>query len=191
MHCARPSADQVLLRGSCHVLPVANFGSSHFGSRLFGSSTAGQPVRCTLAGPPSAGPLVAAQQPAAPSPLRGMSNGDWCCRLCRGPDGQPWRNWASKTACHKCKVHKGEAFLSLVPKSGSPTISKKHGATAGGAKGQREVEIAKLKVELAQAQADIRKMAKWGVGRQAGGRGEKRGGGRLTPSTTTSGNGPN
>ena len=31
--------------------------------------------------------------------------------LLKGPDGQPWRNWADKARCHKRKVVKGSCFL--------------------------------------------------------------------------------
>ena len=53
-----------------------------------------------------------------------MSNGDWLCRKCVGPDGHPWRNGADKVRCHKFKVAKGSCFLrKAAAGGGSPTTS--------------------------------------------------------------------
>ena len=87
--------------------------------------------------------------------MRGMSNGDWCCRVCRGPNGQAWRNWASKTHCHKCKAPKGKVHDAAATKQGCPTISKRQFE-------QKEAEISKLRRELAQAQGKVAKFSNQG-----------------------------
>ena len=62
-----------------------------------------------------------------------MSNGAsaWLCKRCKGPDQAPWRNWADKDRCHKCKLLKVACHLRDVPKSGSPTKSVRQGRGGG------------------------------------------------------------
>ena len=62
-----------------------------------------------------------------------MSNGAaaWLCKHCKGPDQTPWRNWADKERCHKCKLRKVACHLKDVPKSGSPTKSVRQGRGGG------------------------------------------------------------
>jgi hypothetical protein len=82
--------------------------------------------------------------------------GDWCCKGCKGPDGQPWRNWASKPACFKCKVHKGKCFLRLAEKPSSPSISVR--ARPAGNDGQAKQlakEVDKLKGEIAKLRGQV------------------------------------
>ena len=85
-----------------------------------------------------------------------MSNGEWCCRVCRGPDGKPWRNWADKTHCHKCKVHKGKIHLAASSKPGCPTVSKRQGEQKRQGV-QRDPEVAKLRREIVALQARLDK----------------------------------
>lgn len=87
-----------------------------------------------------------------------MSNVDWCCRTCKGADGQPWRNWGSKSACHKCKVLKGQCLKHVVPKSGSPTTRVDHKPGPGkddkAQKLAKEVDRLKGEVAKLRGQAD-------------------------------------
>ena len=66
-----------------------------------------------------------------------MSNGaaGWLCKSCKGPDRQPWRNWADKDRCHKCKLLKKACWLKDVPKSGSPTRSLRQSRGGAGGSG--------------------------------------------------------
>jgi hypothetical protein len=62
-----------------------------------------------------------------------MSNGAaaWLCKSCKGPDESPWRNWADKERCHKCKLIKKACYLRDAPK-GSPSKSVRHARGGGG-----------------------------------------------------------
>jgi hypothetical protein len=45
----------------------------------------------------------------------GARRPDWLCRLCEGTDGQPFRNFGSRTACFKCARAKGSCHLVAPP----------------------------------------------------------------------------
>ena len=46
------------------------------------------------------------------SPGQMAAEAKWLCKCCKEPDGKPWANFAFRTHCLKCKVHKGQCFLS-------------------------------------------------------------------------------
>ena len=93
--------------------------------------------------------------------MRGMSNGGaWLCRSCHGPDGEPWRNWADKTNCHKCKVAKGRCFLAkagAVRGSCPTTSARQRDAAAAGGKSNVEKELAQVRSEVAKLRANAGK----------------------------------
>ena len=39
------------------------------------------------------------------------SSDAWCCKICLGSDGLPFRNFGDRKACHKCGLAKGSCFL--------------------------------------------------------------------------------
>eukprot|EP00973_Karenia_brevis_P077892 10822147-Karenia_brevis.AAC.1 len=45
------------------------------------------------------------------------SKDDWMCKHCTGTDGQPFRNFGTRTSCKMCSLHKGVCFKAAVKKS--------------------------------------------------------------------------
>ena len=84
------------------------------------------------------------------------STDDWCCKVCIGRDGKPFRNHGDRRACHKCGIEKGSCFLHKVAcadaRLPSTNLAQRQAQQQGGLAKQlqgKNAELEKLRKELA------------------------------------------
>ena len=87
------------------------------------------------------------------------SNEAWLCKFCKDFVGKPFRNNGSRTACVKCSVAKGAAFLAKCkPASPSqPSSTKTKGQHAPWAQSREVADLTQKNVELQKQIAKLRK----------------------------------
>ena len=76
---------------------------------------------------------------------------DWLCKSCVGKDGTPYRNHGFRTQCNMCKIAKGSCFGKKAEPRAADIVAKRSLEEKQAAERRHELEIKKLKEELAVA----------------------------------------
>ena len=94
-----------------------------------------------------------------PPPAKGQGKGgvqgncnEWQCSRCRGKDGKPFANRATRTHCMRCNVHKGQCYGGDCKPGGNPakSLAQRQVDQAKQQDKQLKKENEKLKKELEQ-----------------------------------------